>query len=92
MAQFDWSQVAEWSSVALSYAIKGLNSNFAVAALGALAGAYAGAMGAQHIAERSKRRDTLIAELNATNSAIMLVVDDMQCSSGPQEAVCSASV
>jgi hypothetical protein len=58
--------------MALDVATRFLNSNFTVAAIGALAGAYAGARDAQHIAERNKRKEMLVAELNATNSAIML--------------------
>jgi hypothetical protein len=42
-----------------------------IAAVGSLAGAFAGAMGAQKIAERSKRRDDIILEIRHTNAAIM---------------------
>ena len=45
-----------------------LNSNFTAA----LAGAFAGALAAHHIADRSKRRDELLLELRSTNAAIMV--------------------
>jgi hypothetical protein len=72
MTEFNWSQISDGFSVALCYVVKALNSSFGTAAVGALAGAYAGAIGAQHVAERSKRKDSLTTELNTTNSAIML--------------------
>jgi hypothetical protein len=45
-----------------------LNSNFTAA----LAGALAGALAAQRIGDRSKQRDTLLAEIRGTNAAIMV--------------------
>lgn len=49
-----------------------LNSPFTTSLAGALAGAYAGARAAQLIAENSKARDQILAELRSTNSAIMV--------------------
>lgn len=49
-----------------------LNSTFAIAFIGGLTGAFGGALGAQHIAERSKRREELLKELRNTNAAIMV--------------------
>lgn len=49
-----------------------LNSNIAIAFVGGLTGAIGGALGAQHIVERSKRRDELMKELRNTNAAIMV--------------------
>lgn len=49
-----------------------INSNFAVAFVGGLTGAFGGALGAQHIAERAKRREELLKELRNTNAAIMV--------------------
>lgn len=50
----------------------GLNSSFAIAFVGGLTGAFGGALGAQHIVERSKRRDELLKELRNTNAATMV--------------------
>jgi hypothetical protein len=49
-----------------------LNSSFSVAAVGAFAGAAAGALGAQRVIERTKRRRDLLDALNDTNAAIMI--------------------
>lgn len=49
-----------------------LNSNFSTSILGALAGAFFGAWGAQKISERSKRKDDLAKEIRNTNAAIAL--------------------
>lgn len=49
-----------------------LNSNFAMAVIGGLTGAFGGALGAQHIVERSRRRDDLLKELRNTNAATMV--------------------
>lgn len=48
------------------------NSGFAVAAVGALAGAAAGALGAQRVIERTKRRRELLDEIRDANAAIMI--------------------
>lgn len=45
-----------------------LNSNFTAA----LAGALAGALTAQHIADRGKKREETLLELRSTNAAIMV--------------------
>ena len=50
-----------------------LNSNFLTALTGAAFGAFAGAWGAQRIAERAKYRDELRKEINFTNVANSLV-------------------
>ena len=49
-----------------------LNSNFTIALVGGCTGAVGGALGAQHIAERAKRREDLLKELRNTNAAIMV--------------------
>lgn len=51
---------------------KFLNSNFIISLVGALAGAGAGALAAQHIVERSKHRAELLHEMRNTNAAIAL--------------------
>jgi hypothetical protein len=51
-----------------------INSNLATAFIGGLTGAFGGALGAQRIVERSKRRDDLIKELRNINAAIMVTV------------------
>lgn len=48
------------------------NTTFATAVIGSLAGAFAGAYGAQRIAERSKTKELLLAEIRNTNAAIMV--------------------
>lgn len=47
-------------------------STFLVSCIGALAGAAAGALGAQRVIERTKRRDELLKEIRNTNAAIMV--------------------
>lgn len=59
-------------SILLGQAWGIMNSNFAIAFIGGLTGAFGGALGAQHIAERSKRREELLKELRNTNAAIMV--------------------
>jgi hypothetical protein len=49
-----------------------LNSNLAIAFIGAFAGAIGGALGAQRIAERSRKREERLKELRYTNAAIMV--------------------
>jgi hypothetical protein len=49
-----------------------LNSAFTTSLVGALAGAYAGARAAQVITERAKEREALVAQVRATNAAIMV--------------------
>ncbi len=49
-----------------------LNSNIAVAVIGGFAGAIGGALGAQRIVERSKKREERLKELRYTNAAIMV--------------------
>lgn len=56
----------------LSGAWKVVNSNFIIAFVGGLTGAFGGALGAQHIVERSKNREELLRELRNTNAAIMV--------------------
>lgn len=69
----EWQQLLqECASVALEYLGKFLNSGFTIAFIGALAGAFAGATGAQRIIERSKGREELLKELRNTNAAIMV--------------------
>ena len=72
MPQIDWSLADQWATVVTDYVVKVLNSNFAIALVGGFVGAVGGALGAQHIAERRRRSDLLIAELNSVNSAVML--------------------
>lgn len=49
-----------------------LNANFTIAFIGGFAGAIGGALGAQHIAERARRRDEMAKELRNTNASIMV--------------------
>lgn len=60
-----------WVLTTLEWIDKVLNSSFAIALIGGLTGAFAGALGAQRIAEKSKRRDELLKELRNTNAATM---------------------
>jgi hypothetical protein len=48
-----------------------LNSNFTTSLAGALFGAWAGAAAAQRISERAKDREQQVAQIRATNAAIM---------------------
>lgn len=59
------SAVASWIATAL-------NSAFSIALVGGFVGAVGGALGAQHIAERTRRRDELLRELRNTNAAIIV--------------------
>nr|WP_298163729.1 hypothetical protein [uncultured Pseudomonas sp.] len=56
----------------LSSAWEVVNSAFVIAFIGGLTGAFGGALGAQHIVERSKNREELLRELRNTNAAIMV--------------------
>jgi hypothetical protein len=56
----------------LSDVWKVVNSSFIIAFVGGLTGAFGGALGAQHIVERSKNREELLRELRNTNAAIMV--------------------
>jgi len=49
-----------------------LNSNLAIAFIGGFAGATGGALGAQRIFERSRKREERLKELRYTNAAIMV--------------------
>ena len=49
-----------------------LNSNFAIAFIGGFTGAIGGALGAQQIAERSRKREERLKQLRYTNAAIMV--------------------
>ena len=49
------------------------NSAFFTSALGALAGAWAGALAAQKIAKRDKHSDELVAKIRDTNAALAIV-------------------
>lgn len=49
-----------------------LNSNIAIAVIGGFAGAIGGALGAQRIVERSRKREERLKELRYTNAAIMV--------------------
>ena len=49
-----------------------LNSNLAIAVIGGFAGAIGGALGAQRIVERSRKREERLKELRYTNAAIMV--------------------
>lgn len=60
-----------WAVTAVDLVDKALNSSFSIAFVGGLTGAFAGAWGAQQIAEKSKRRDELVKELRNTNAATM---------------------
>jgi hypothetical protein len=60
-----------WAAAAIDWIEKALNSSFSIALIGGLTGAFAGAWGAQRVAERSKRREDLLRELRNTNAATM---------------------
>ena len=60
------------ASIAACYFWKFLNSTFSISFIGALAGATAGALGAQHVIEKTKGREELLKELRSTNAAIMV--------------------
>lgn len=49
-----------------------LSSTFVLSCIGALAGAAAGALGAQRVIERGKRKEELLKEIRNTNAAIMV--------------------
>ncbi|MEK6777597.1 MAG: hypothetical protein AABY87_12090 [bacterium] len=49
-----------------------LNSNFSIALVGSLAGAFAGAVAAQRVIERNKQLEIFLSELRNTNAAIMV--------------------
>lgn len=49
-----------------------MNSNIVIAVVGGFAGAIGGALGAQRIVERSRKREELLKELRYTNAAIMV--------------------
>lgn len=49
-----------------------LSSNFAIAFIGGLTGAFGGALGAQRIVERSRQREEWLRELRNTNAATMV--------------------
>jgi hypothetical protein len=51
---------------------KFLNSNLAIAFIGGFAGAIGGALGAQRIVERSRKREERLKELRYANAAIMV--------------------
>lgn len=73
MTSFDTNaSLIEAVGTLLTYADKFFNSAFALAFIGALAGAGAGALAAQHVIERTRSRDELMREVRATNSAIMV--------------------
>src|SRR4051812_31708586 len=65
------SGMPPWVAVAIDWGDKVLNSAFSIAFIGGLTGAFAGAWGAQRIAEKSKRREDLLKELRNTNAATM---------------------
>lgn len=54
-----------------SWVAEVLNSAFSIALVGGFVGAAGGALGAQHIAERNRRREELLRELRNTNAATM---------------------
>jgi hypothetical protein len=56
----------------LSFISDVTNSAFCVALIGGFVGAAGGALGAQHIAERAKRKDELLKELRGANAATMV--------------------
>lgn len=60
------------ASTLLTYADKFFNSAFALSFIGALAGAGAGALTAQHVIEKTRARDEMLREIRATNAAIMV--------------------
>ena len=69
--------VVEWLSSAFAWAAPGIwslvNSYFFLALVGAAAGAFGGALGAQYLSERRRWQENIIAEIRNTNAAIMTV-------------------
>lgn len=65
-------QITELLTAFAGYVWSIVNTTFATAVIGSLAGAFAGAYGAQLIAERSKTRELLLAEIRNTNAAILV--------------------
>lgn len=70
-----WALVLQFlkgAKIILDFLWSGLNSSFGTALLAAAGGAFAGALGAQRIAEGSRRREDLLKELRNTNAATVL--------------------
>lgn len=62
--------IADFLKSSLDTAWCFLNSSLVIAFVGGLTGAVGGALGAQHIVERRRRRDEALSELRAVNAAI----------------------
>lgn len=60
------------ASAFLDSAWRWLNSNFPIAFIGGLTGAFGGALGAQRIVERTRQREDWLRELRNTNAATMV--------------------
>ena len=60
------------ASITAQYIEKFLDSAFLISLIGALAGAAAGALGAQHVIEKTKAREEGLKELRSTNAAIIV--------------------
>ena len=72
MADNIWTCIIEFASWE---AVKNfVNSEFTIALIGSCAGAFAGAVAAQRINERNKRRDELLQELRNTNAGIAIAL------------------
>jgi len=70
-AQLCWQGVRDWFTW---QSVKDFfNSAFFTSALGALAGAWAGAIAAQKITKRDKHTDELAAKIRDTNAALAIV-------------------
>ncbi len=54
------------------FVVTGMNSNLVIALFSSLAGAFGGAIAAQRVIERSKRKEVFLKELRNTNAAIMV--------------------
>lgn len=76
MESFDFLVLIEWGARAWdwisNHVATGLKSNLAIAFFSSLAGAFGGAIAAQRVIERSKRRDGFLKELRNTNAAVMV--------------------
>lgn len=71
------SVMAEWVATVNEIASPVLNSNVVTSAIGAVAGAYFGALAAGKIADRAKRQERIEKAVEDANGAILLAVDTM---------------
>lgn len=65
-------QLVELASSIFDWVLEALKSNFSIALVSGFAGGYAGAAAAQHVIEKTKRREELTKEIRNTNAATMV--------------------